>query len=113
MEDIKETKPESFEENNGSTNEQDHTENLSTKITNIGVVNSSIETVSKACHTIKESNSYIGCGMTAAESSLDKAFKAGKAVLDSRTLAPITDSAIKNSKLKSLCIMVGFNTAGC
>ena len=78
--------------------DQIETENLSTKLTNIPVVTSSLKTVSKTCHTIKESNTYVGYGMTVAESSLDKAFQAGKAVLDSRTLAPITNTAIENSK---------------
>ncbi|XP_028411793.1 uncharacterized protein LOC114534531 [Dendronephthya gigantea] len=71
-------------------------ENLSTKLSNIPVVSSSLQTVTKTCNTIKESNSYVGYGMNVAESSLEKAFKAGKAVLDSRTLAPITNSAMEN-----------------
>ena len=83
----------------GSENKNIETENLSTKLSNMAVVNSSLQTVSKTCHSIKESNSYVGYGMTVAESSLDKAFKAGKAVLDSRTLAPITNTAMENSKL--------------
>ena len=83
-------------ESDDSEREEVETENLSTKISNIGVVNSSLQTVSKTCHSIKESNSYVGYGMSVAETSLDKAFKAGKAVLDSRTLAPITNTAMDN-----------------
>lgn len=90
-------------ESNGVEPEQLETENLSTKLTNISVLTSSLQTVSNTCHTIKESNSYVGYGMTVAESSLDKAFKAGKAVLDSRTLAPITNSAIENSEFTLTC----------
>jgi hypothetical protein len=95
----KTTQPEEIV-NHESKIDQGDTVNLSTKLSNIAVVNSSIQTVSKTCHTIKESNSYVGYGMTVAESSLDKAFKAGKAVLDSRTLAPITNTAMENSKFK-------------
>jgi hypothetical protein len=96
-------KPTPSEEIESDDSEQVETENrkenLSTKISNIPVVNSSLQTVSKTCYSIKESNSYVGYGMTVAETSLDKAFKA---VLDSRTLAPITNTAIENSKLSWL-----------
>ena len=94
------TEPIEKKESDDSEREDVETENLSTKISNIGVVNSSLQTVSKTCHSIKESNSYVGYGMSVAETSLDKAFQAGKAVLDSRTLAPITNTAMENSKLE-------------
>lgn len=94
----KTTQSEELKNDNPKTVDEDEMENLSTKLSNIPVVSSSLQTVTKTCHTIKESNSYVGYGMNVAESSLEKAFKAGKAVLDSRTLAPITNSAIENSK---------------
>lgn len=78
--------------------EKDASENLSSRLSNIAVVNSSLQSMSNTCHSIKESNSYVGYGITVAESSLDKALKAGKAVLGSRTMAPITNTAIQNSK---------------
>ena len=76
-------------------NNNDH---LSTKITNIPVVNNSLETVVKTCKELRDSNTYVEYGITVAEKSFDKAYKAGKSVLDSTTLAPIKNRAIDNSK---------------
>ena len=74
------------------------TESLSSKISNLPVLNGSLQTVSKTCKDIKESNAYVKYGLDVAGSSLDKAMKAGKSVLDSSTLAPVTTKAIENSK---------------
>lgn len=73
-------------------------ESLSSKISNLHVLNGSLQTVSKTCKDIKESNAYVKYGIDVAESSLDKAMKAGKSVLDSSTLAPVTTKAMENSK---------------
>lgn len=74
-------------------------ESLSAKIGSLPVLNDSLQTVSKTYMNIKESNSYFKQGLTVVESSVDKAMKAGKSVLVSSTLAPITTRACGNRKL--------------
>ena len=71
------------------------TENLSTKLSSLPIVTSSLQSVSETCHYIKKSNSLVKYGFEMAE----KALCTGKAVLESKPLAPITNLAIDQGKI--------------